>query len=291
MSPGVPARGTANRFAPALLGVPLGGGGPDRVQPWVVGRTVVVTGASRGIGREVAKRLAALGSHVIGVARSAEPLAELAAAAARHGRRLEPRTVDLREANAANALAEEIIEFFGPPQLVVSCAGHSIHRYLPEYAARFHDVDRLARINFLGPVALLLPFADQMARRGSGHIVDVSTAQVDVPTPGWSAYTASKAAFQAWLASAAPELRAAGVAVTSVHLPRVATAMSAPTAGRYSVPELTVAQAADAVCRAIARRPRLSRPWWAAAAAVAAHVAPRTADALWTAALKAGLRP
>jgi short-subunit dehydrogenase len=257
----------------------------------VVGRTAVVTGASRGIGRQVAWRLAAVGARVVGLARGADRLAEVRARARERGLSFDFRAVDLRDSDAAGRTAHAIIDTFGPPDLVICCAGHSIHRYLAEYAERFHDVFRLAGVNYLGAVAVLAPLADQMARRGAGHIVSVSTTAADVPTPGWSAYGASHAAFDAWLDAVAGELRAAGVAVSSLHLPRVATAMSAPTAGRYPVPELTLNQAADAVCRVIVRRPRLVRPWWATAAGGAVHALPHLADRLWSSLLRAGVRP
>lgn len=119
----------------------------------------------------------------------------------------------------------------------------------------------------------------------------MSSTNVDVPLPGWSVYTATKAGFDSWLAGVAPELRRHGVRVTSIHLPRVRTAMSAPTAGRYPVPELSTDQAADIICRAIVRRPRLVTPWWATAAGTAVRLVPGTADALLAAAMAARPAP
>ncbi|MFT3888276.1 MAG: SDR family NAD(P)-dependent oxidoreductase [Arachnia sp.] len=271
----------AQPLVPAVLGLRVDGATPARVRPMVVGRTVVVTGASRGIGRCVAERLAAAGATVVAVARDETALRSLPDGVL-------PLPLDLRDTAAATAAAEAVVREVGAPSIVVSNAGHSIHRPLAAYTERFHDVARLAGVNLLGPVAFLLPLLREMTRAGAGHVVSVSTTSVDVPLPGWSAYTATKAGFDAWLASVAPELRAGGVRATSLHLPRVRTAMSAPTAGRYPVPELTVDQAADVVCRAVARRPRLVRPWWAAVAGAAVGLAPGVADAVLARGVAAG---
>lgn len=249
----------------------------------VVGRLTVVTGASRGIGRCVAERLAQVGARVVAVARDEAALRTLPEG-------VEPLVLDLRDTAAATAAAEGLLERAGTPVLVVSNAGHSVHRYLSEYTGRFHDVARLSGVNLLGPIAFLLPQLREMIHRGSGQVINVSTVNVDLPLPGWSVYTATKAGFDVWLAGVAPELRQAGVRVTSVHLPRVRTAMSAPTAGRYPVPELTVDQAADVICRAIVRRPRLVAPWLTTAAGALARTAPGAVDRLLARALAAGLK-
>lgn len=274
----------AQRLAPVALGFRTDGATPERVRPMVVGRLVVVTGASRGIGRRVAERLAQVGAHVIAVARDEAALRTLPAG-------VTPLVLDLRETEAATAAARKLIEEHGAPGLVVSNAGHSVHRYLSEYADRFHDVSRLTGVNFLGPIAFLLPQLKAMMQAGSGHLINVSTLNLELPLPGWSVYTATKAGFDSWLSGVAPELRQAGVACTSVHLPRVRTAMSAPTAGDYPAPELTVDQAADVLCRAIVRRPRLVTPWWASVGGTLVRVAPGAADAALARALDAGLRP
>jgi short-subunit dehydrogenase len=86
-----------------------------------------------------------------------------------------------------------------------------------------------------------------------------------VPAPYWAAYTGSKSAFEAWLRCVAPELRADGVATTSIHFPLVHTEMSAPISFYRYLPGMTADEAADAVCRAIAYRPRLMSPWWSRA--------------------------
>lgn len=274
----------AQRVAPVVLGLRTNGGAPRQVRPLVVGRLVVVTGASRGIGRCVAERLVQVGARVVAVARDEAALRALPSG-------VEPWRLDLRDTAAATAAGERIVNELGVPGLVISNAGHSIHRYLTEYADRFHDVTRLAGVNLLGPVAFLLPQLRSMMQARAGHMINVSTVNVDLPVPGWSVYTATKSGFDAWLASVAPELRQAGVRVTSLHLPRVRTGMSAPTAGRYPAPELTVTQAADVVCRAIVRRPRLVAPWWAVAGGTVMRLAPGAVDAAVARGLTAGLRP
>jgi len=258
------------------------------VRRLVDGQVVVVTGASRGIGREVARRLASVDATVVGVARDPDALDELATRCRGHFHGI---AGDLRDLAWAEDASRRILAEYGAPALLVANAGQSIHRFLAEYEDRFHDVQRTAGVNYLGAVAFALPILAAMRARGSGQLIYISTTGVDVPTPGWSAYTASKAAHEAWLRSVAPELRTDGIATTSIHLPRVRTAMSAPTAGRYPVRELSVAQAADIVCRAIECRPRFVIPWWARLAAVPAGGAPGVVQRVWELVLRAGLRP
>ncbi|MCL2490485.1 MAG: SDR family NAD(P)-dependent oxidoreductase [Propionibacteriaceae bacterium] len=268
---------------------------PAQIRPLVCGKVAVVTGASRGIGAEMARRLVTVGATVIGVARSGDDLTRLSRSLPGPGR-LVPLPGDLRDTTWAGDTAASIVEQYGAPTLLVSNAGHSIRRSLAETTGRFHDVARTAAVNYLGAVALAMPILDAMRERGQGHLVYVATTSLDMPMPDWASYTASKAAFEYWLRCVAPELRAANVAVTSVHLPRVATAMSAPTAGRYRagrfrVPELSVAQAANLLCRAIVQRPRFVRPVWAGLAGVVAAGWPGGVDAVFEAVWRAGLRP
>jgi short-subunit dehydrogenase len=123
----------------------------------------------------------------------------------------------------------------------------------------------------------------------AGHLISVSSTSVDVLVPNWSAYAASKSAFDTWLSTIAPELREKGVAATAVKLPRVSTQMSAPTAGQYPVPELTSEQAAGVICRAMIHRPRLVSPWWSRLA-VMSRAFPAPFDWVFTQAARRGIR-
>jgi NAD(P)-dependent dehydrogenase (short-subunit alcohol dehydrogenase family) len=261
---------------------------PQDLRARVEGKLAVVTGASRGIGREVARRIAVSGATVVGLARDGAALDAVRAAAARAGGTIHPLLADLRATEAAIEAAKAMLAEWGVPDLVVSNAGHSIHRPVSQSWDRLHDFERLIRLHYLGPLALLAPLA---ARMRAGQIVSVTSAAIDWPVPNWSAYTASKAAFEAWLASAGPELGAQGVTVTSVHLPRVATSMSAPTAGRYLVPELTVSQAATVVCQVIAHPRRTASPWWARLGAGLNGAWPELGHQLWLRLLRSGLEP
>jgi NAD(P)-dependent dehydrogenase (short-subunit alcohol dehydrogenase family) len=109
---------------------------------------------------------------------------------------------------------------------------------------------------------LLLTLLPSMRERRQGHIVNVSSWVLRVPpAPWWTAYGASKAAFDTWLRTAATELAADDVTTTSMYLPLVYTRMSAPT-DFGKVPGLTADEAAHLVCHAVVAKPVEISPWW-----------------------------
>lgn len=247
-----------------------------RLRARVGGRLVIVTGASRGVGAAIACVLGAAGAHVVLVARDGAALERSASAVRAAGGTAETWSLDLRDPDATDAAARALAA--RSPALLVSNAGHSIRRSVADSRDRAHDVRRLAGVNLLGPVALALPIVDAMASEGDGHLVHVGSASSVLPTPGWAAYTASKAGMEAWLASAAPELRRVGVAVTSVRLPLARTAMSAPTIAGAPAPSMSAQEAASRVLCAVVERPRLVAPWWSRVAGAAVGLAPVAAE-------------
>lgn len=245
----------------------------DALRRALDGRVVVITGASHGIGREVARQAAAAGARVLVVARSADALAELAAEI---GPQAQAFPCDLTDLAAVEALADDLLAAHGRVDVVVSNAGRSIRRSVAASTDRMHDYTRTIGVNYLGPVQLLLRLLPAMRERGCGHIVNVSTIGVLVPpAPRWGAYVASKVAFDSWLRTMAAETARDGVTATSVYLALVHTRMSAPTGDFDGVPGLEPEQAAGVVCRAIVQRPTAIAPWWARAAGILAMLAPR----------------
>ena len=236
---------------------------PKRLRTVVSGKTVLVTGASYGLGEATARKLGAAGATVLLVARSADKLEALAASINAGGGRAAAYPADLADERAVAALAERLTENHPPMDVVVSNAGKSIRRSLPLQYDRPQDFERTIGVNDLGPVRLLLKLLPAMRRRGSGHIVSVSTVGVlTAPGPRWGAYLASKSAFDVWLRSVAPELRTDGVHVTSVYMTLVHTPMSDPTPILRRMPGLSAEQAADIVAKAIIDRPERVQPWW-----------------------------
>jgi len=260
------------------------GGTPSatRLRAAVAGSVVLVTGASHGIGRHAAIRLARAGATVLLVARSADVLEQLAEQLRADGGDAHALPADLSDAQEdVPALARRILAEHGPPDVIVNNAGKSIRRSVAQSYERFHDVTRTADLNYLGPVRLLLELLPAMRERGSGHVVNVSTVGVLLPpTPRWSAYQASKTAFDVWLRSAAAEMHGDGVTATSLYMALVHTRMSAPTADFKLVPGLSPDEAAGLVCRAIVDRPSAITPWWVTTAALIDTAARGTSDRL-----------
>lgn len=226
----------------------------------VAGRAILITGASFGIGEQLARQLGSAGGRLLLVARTASRLETLAAEITAVGGSASVYPCDLNDLAAVEALAERLPAL--QPAIVISNAGKSIRRPIVEALDRFHDITRTNNINFLSPARLILAALPGMLERG-GQIVSVSAANVLLPpAPYWAAYQASKTAFDQWLRSAAPELRARGVAVTSIYLPLVRTRMIAPTTFYDGVPAMQPDQAAMRIAASLITRRRAWAPWW-----------------------------
>ena len=236
---------------------------PDKLRRAVSGKTVMVTGASYGIGEATARKMAAAGATVLAVARSTERLEDLAAAINAGGGRAVAYPTDLTDEGAVSALTKQVTENHGPVDIVVSNAGKSLRRSLHHQYDRPHDFQRTIDINYLGPIWLLLGLLPAMREHGGGHIVNVSSVGARVVLgPQWGAYQASKGAFDRWLRSVAPELHADGVDVTSVYFALVRTRMIAPTPVLGRLPGMSPDEAADAIAKAVIERPRTNEPPW-----------------------------
>lgn len=254
---------------------------PGRLRAAVAGKTVLVTGASYGIGEASARRIARAGATVLLLARTAERLDELAGEITEAGGTAHAYPVDLTDLAAVEKVTAEILGRHDHVDVVVNNAGKSIRRSVHLSYDRMHDFERTMAVNYLGPVRLLLGLLPSMRARGAGHIVNVSTAAVRMPPmPRWGAYQASKTAFDVWLRSVAPEIQADGVITTSIYMPLVRTRMSEPTPGLAKVPALRPEQAAAMVARAIVARPPRIMPWWLRPAEVFSAAAPGPVGAM-----------
>jgi NAD(P)-dependent dehydrogenase (short-subunit alcohol dehydrogenase family) len=246
-----------------LLANPARVSDPDKLRGAMSGKTVLVTGASFGVGEATARKLAAAEATVLVVARSVDRLHELTASINAGGGKAVAYPADLTDEAAVAGLTKQINEQHGALDVVVSNAGKSLRRSLHHQYDRLHDFQRTIDINYLGPIQLLLGVLPAMRERGHGQIVNVSSVGVRVaPGPQWGAYQASKGAFDRWLRSVAPELHADGVEVTSVYFALVRTRMIEPTPILRKLPGLYPDEAADVIAKAIIQRPRTIAPPW-----------------------------
>lgn len=253
----------------------------ERLRERLKGRTVVITGASFGIGRGVALLAAEAGARVVLVARTLETLEAVAAECRSFGGEALVFAADLTQADQAEDLAARLAALDGGVDVLVNNAGKSIRRSLWDSLDRFHDVTRTIGVNYLGPTRLALALIPTLRARG-GQIVSISAVNVLLPAPPmWAAYQASKSAADQWLRCAAPELRSAGVAVTTLYLPLVRTRMIAPTAHYADVPAMAPEQASRLVARAILGRWSHWAPWWSPFATLTAPLLRRTAEAVF----------
>ncbi|MBI4581048.1 MAG: SDR family NAD(P)-dependent oxidoreductase [Planctomycetes bacterium] len=183
-------------------------------------RVVVVTGASRGLGRQIALACAGRGARVGLLARSAEPLQEVAAAVAALGSDARAWPMDVRDAAAVRATVDEVIARWGRIDVLVNAAGAKIEG--PVEQADPDDVRRLFEVNCLGPMTLCQAVLPHMRRQGCGHVVNVSSVLGKRATPMRGAYAASKAALNALTDALRTEVRGTGIRVTLVCSGRLA---------------------------------------------------------------------
>jgi short-subunit dehydrogenase len=222
----------------------------------VRGRRAMITGASSGIGEATALKLGAAGATLILVARTEDKLDQVARRIEQAGGTAYVHPCDLTLTEDIDRMAAEVLERHGGVDILVNNAGRSIRRSVARSYDRFHDYQRTMQLNYFGPVKLILDLLPGMRERESGHIINISTMGLQVNTPRFAAYLASKAALDAFSRSIGAEIISDGVHITTVYMPLVRTPMIAPTKMYDRFPAISSEEAADLICDAIRRRPK-----------------------------------
>jgi uncharacterized protein (TIGR00369 family) len=186
-------------------------GGAD-VSGNFTGSTVLITGASAGIGAATVAAFLAEGAKVIAVARSADKLAALAAD---QGDAIRTYTADVADAASMTAMTTTVLAGGGPPDVIVANAGIGLD-------ARFSEMGddalhRVLEVNVVGVVRTIRPFVEPMCGRGRGRILFVSSIVGRRGTPHYSAYSASKFALDGLADALAAEIHGSGVTVGLVY--------------------------------------------------------------------------
>jgi NADP-dependent 3-hydroxy acid dehydrogenase YdfG len=188
------------------------------------GKSVIITGASRGIGAAAAEAMAGEGAAVLLLARSAGNITEIATRLRRNGAQAEAMTCDVAEYSQVHAAVARAHEAFGRIDALINNAG-VIEPIGPLAAtdprAWAHAVD----INFKGVFHGIRAVLPGMRAQGSGTIVNLGSGAAHNPLEGWSQYCASKAATAMLTRCTHLENRGRGIRVFSLSPGTVATDM------------------------------------------------------------------
>lgn len=211
----------------------------------VGGKIVLLTGASSGIGAEVAHKLANAGATVLLVARTREKLDAIAAGIHAQGGKVFVYAGNLADMNDCDRVCQHALADHGRVDILINNAGRSIRRSIKFTFDRFHDYERTMQLNYFGSVRMALNVLPGMLARNEGHIINVSTVGVQANPARFSAYLSSKWALEGWSWVAANELAHTGVTVSTINYPLVRTPMIAPTRIYDYTPTMSPARAVD----------------------------------------------
>ncbi len=188
-------------------------------------QTAIVTGASSGIGAELARQLAASGVKVGLTARREAKLEALAEMIRKEGGTAAVAPADAADPEATRRACFRLAEALGPIDLLVANAGLGLTMTATDFSAEAFE--RMVRVNVLGASYAIEAVLPGMLQRGRGHLVGISSLAAYRGLPGTAGYCATKAALSTLLEGLRVELRGRGIAVTTVHPGFVRTPMTA----------------------------------------------------------------
>jgi len=187
-------------------------------------RIALVTGASQGIGRAIALRLAASGTQVALAARNMEKLAEVAAEIAAAGGTAHSFALDISNEESIKACAKAVIAHFGRIEILVNNAG--ITRDTLSMRMRRHDWDDVLTTNLTGAFLLSQACMSTMLKSRWGRIINITSVVGETGQAGQANYAASKAGLIGLTKSLARELASRSITVNAVAPGMIATAMT-----------------------------------------------------------------
>lgn len=218
------------------------------------GKVVVVTGASSGIGKATAIKLAEAGAKVIMAARKPTKLEKARKEIESKGGEVYAYSVDIANLEDCDRFAQQVLQDFGQVDVLINNAGRSIRRSINLSYDRFHDFERTMQLNYFGSLRLIMNFLPIMEKNRSGHIINISSIGALTMPARFSAYVASKSALDAFSRCAASEFSDCNVHFTTINMPLVRTPMIAPTKIYDNVPTISPEEAADMVSEALIYR-------------------------------------
>ncbi|GAB3466182.1 SDR family oxidoreductase [Massilia terrae] len=227
----------------------------QRLRARLVGKVVLVTGGSSGIGLATAHRLAAAGATTLICGRDEAKLEAARSQVQARGFDVLPYRADLADTADSQRFIELLLSEHGRVDVLINNAGRSIRRSIDQSYDRLHDFERMIQVNYFGALRMALGLLPAMVAQGAGHIINISSIGVLTNPPRFAAYVASKAALEAWSYCAAAEYADLDIAFTTINMPLVRTPMIAPTEAYRDVPALAPEAAADLVVQAIVDRP------------------------------------
>jgi short-subunit dehydrogenase len=190
------------------------------------GRVALVTGASSGLGAQLARDLAARGMRVALLARRADLLASLAAELSAGGAETMTLPADVADRAAVEGAVAAVVARWTDLDVLVNAAGQARHVLFKDHDVA--DIEHLMRVNYLGVVYTTKAALPVMRHQGRGWIVNVSSVAGKLGQPDEAAYAASKFAVTGLSESIAYELAVFGIHVLTVHPALVRTEMFTP---------------------------------------------------------------
>jgi 3-oxoacyl-[acyl-carrier protein] reductase len=220
----------------------------------LLGQAALVTGAGRGIGAAIARRLAVLGAAVVVSGRTRETLEHTAESIRSHGGQAHVMPCDISRLTAVEALAASVEQTIHRLDILVNNAGVGsfsgpLHQMTPE------EWEKVLNTNLRGVFFSIRAFAPMMIRAKSGHIVNISSLAGKNPLPNGAAYAASKWGLNGLSYSVAEELRAHNIRVSVVCPGSVNTELS-PHSGKDTSKMLQPDDVAHVVAALVTQEPQ-----------------------------------
>lgn len=233
-----------------------------KLEKELYGKTIVITGASYGVGRQLAQSLSFTETLLILVGRTKSKLEEVKLDIESTGGKAEIYSCDLRNDIEIESFIRYLKQDNKTVDIFVNNAGKSIRRSVSDSLDRFHDFKRTMDINYFAPVKLTLALIPILEQK-KGHIINISAINVLLlPAPKWSAYQSSKTAIDQWFRSNSPELQSKGIKTSTVYLPLVKTRMMAPTKAYEKLPAMKPEHVAKIIGKLLLNKRRKFKPWW-----------------------------
>jgi short-subunit dehydrogenase len=229
----------------------------------LAGKTVLVTGASSGIGAATARLVAEHGARVLLVARDSARLHQVAESIRANRGQAQPYSVDLADPAAITTLARRVESRFGTPDVLINNAGAGRWRSVQETDSA--QLQHMMAVPYFAAFNLTRELLSGMRQRGNGQIINLSSVGSRMAWPGAAAYLAARWALMGFNEALRAELRGTGIAVTLVILGKVRSEYwqhNPGSEGRLPriaslAPTLAPQQAAATILTAIQRQPRV----------------------------------